>query len=98
MASTGLRFCGIAEDTPRPPAAGSATSATSVRDIPWTSRANLPSTPVTALSAQPMSHSGIRRLCQGAAGSARPSSAANRAANSMPWPGPSAAVPRAYSW
>ncbi|MEV0395320.1 hypothetical protein [Polymorphospora rubra] len=34
MASAGLRFCGIAENAPRPAAAGSATSPTSVRDMP----------------------------------------------------------------
>ncbi len=89
VASTGLRFCGMAEDAPRPAAVGSATSPSSVLDMVCTSSANLPSAPVTRVSTEPSSATGVRRVCQGSTGSARPSASANGAISSTPCSGSS---------
>ena len=94
--STGFRFCGIAEDCPRPTAAGSATSAISVRDRTSTSAANLPSAPPTKLSTAARSAIGVRTACQGSAGRARPnSSATSVASRSSGW---SSVAPAAIRW
>ncbi len=92
--STGLRFCGIADDAPRPSAAGSVTSPISVRDNVCTSTANFPSAPVTKLSTAPRSAIGVRTVCHGSTGSARPSSSANGAISSTP---PSGSPPSRFA-
>ena len=68
--STGFCFCGMAEDTPRPAARGSASSATSGRLRNRTSVAILPAAPSTAARALPRDVMASRLVCQGA-GAAR---------------------------
>ena len=71
--STGFCFCGMAEDTPRPAARGSASSATSGRLRNRTSAAILPAASVTAARASPSEVTASRLVCQGAGTVARPS-------------------------
>ncbi|CPU52466.1 Uncharacterised protein [Mycobacteroides abscessus] len=79
VANTGLRLCGIAEDTPRPGGAGSATSAISVRLNVSTSTANFPSAPVTNAVVLPISAIGVRSACHGRPDAASPVLSANAA-------------------
>ena len=71
--STGLRFCGIAEETPRPAAAGSRSSAISGRQASRMSTAILPSASVSPVSASPSSVTGPRCTCHGKTGADSPS-------------------------
>ena len=68
---TGLRFCGIAEEPPRPSAAGSNTSAISVCISSETSRAILPRVPVSKPQKAPTSVTRSRSACQGRSGTPR---------------------------
>ena len=65
-APTGLRFCGIVDEPPRPGALGSATSPTSVCASSARSRASLPSPAVRMPSAVAHSQSASRCVCHGA--------------------------------
>ena len=83
-AAVGLRLCGMVEEPPRPGAAGSKASATSVCIRSETSRAILPQVPARIANADATSASRSRWLCHGASGSGRSSRAASRSATSRP--------------
>ena len=94
-AAVGLRLCGMVEEPPRPGAAGSNASATSVCISSETSRAILPQVPVRIANAAATSASRSRWPCQGASGSGRSSSAASRSETSSPRSPSAASVPAA---
>lgn len=73
VARTGFALCGMAEE---PPPLPSATSPISVRDRVSTSTAALPSAPAVKARHPARSATGVRRVCHGNSGSARPSSRA----------------------
>ena len=93
--ATGLRFCGIVEEPPRPGADGSAASAISLCASSETSRAILPRTPTTFPHAAASAAKRSRSACHGNAGSVRPSSRARASATSSPRPPSDARVPDA---
>ena len=94
-ACTGLRLCGMVDDPPRPGAAASATSPTSVWESSTTSPPILAAVPATMPRLAASSAGRWRAECQGRAGSARPSSAAKRAITSGPRVPKTARVPAA---
>ena len=95
MAATGFCLCGMADEPPRPSPPRSWISATSDWASSVTSRAILPSTPLTPAHAAPISMIRSRSVCQGSVGTARPSSAASRAATPGPASPSAASVPAA---
>ena len=95
--NTGLCFCGMAEDTPRPGACSSVTSPISVRVSTRTSAASLPSAPVVTIRLAATSARGVRTPCQGRAGSASPRRRATNAGRRSVAPTGSA-VSSAYWW
>ncbi len=68
---TGLRLCGIDEEPPRPGAAASATSPTSVCASRAMSRPTLPSAPQVRPSAHATSTTRLRSVCHGRSGTRR---------------------------
>jgi hypothetical protein len=79
MEAPGFRFCGIADETPRPGSRRSATSATSVCASSTRSPAIFASAPVVTPSAAPSRATGMRFACQGSAGTGRSSRVASPA-------------------
>ena len=75
-----VHFLGNVDEPPRPGAAGSNASPTSVCIISATSRAILPQVPARIANAAATSASRSRWLCHGASGCVRSSSAATRSA------------------
>ena len=94
-AAVGLRLCGMVEEVPRPGAAGSNASATSVCIMSETSRAILPQVPVRIAKAHASSASRSRWLCHGASGIGRSSRARAAPPTSMPRSLRAASVPAA---
>ena len=95
MASTGLCFCGRADDPARPTTERSKTSPTSVCAMSATSNATFPATPAATPSAAATSTSRARAVCHGRVGSARVSSTDNSRMTSSPRPDNAAIVPAA---
>ena len=81
---TGLRFCGIVDETPCPEPAASATSPTSVCASNVMSRPIFPQAPASAASAAPTSVTRTRFVCQGSVGCASPSLRAKSSATAGP--------------
>ena len=69
---TGLRLCGIVDETPCPEPAASATSPTSVWASSVMSRPIFPQAPASAASAAPSSATRTRLVCHGSVGSREP--------------------------
>ena len=92
---TGLRFCGMVEEPPRPGANGSNTSPVSVAVSSTTSVAILASEPVTRARKAIVSAMVSRAVCQAMAGRASPSSSISASATSSPRPCSEASVPAA---
>ena len=84
--STGLCFCGMAEETPRPGTDGSASSANSGLDSSSTFSAIVPSASDSPARLSPNLVMGARWFCHGTAGIARPRESAMRWASSSPVP------------
>ena len=95
--NTGLCFCGMAEDAPRPGACSSVTSPISVRLSTRTSAASLPSAPVVTIRLAATSARGVRTPCQGRTGSASPRRLATNAGKRSVAPAGSV-VSNAYWW
>ena len=92
---TGLRFCGMVEEPPRPSPEGSASSAISVCACRQISRAILPSVPVQRPRAAAISTMRSRWVCQGIAGRVKCSCSDNAFATAGPRPERAASVPTA---
>ena len=95
IGSTGLCFCGRADDPPRPAPVRSETSPTSVCARSTTSNATFPATPAATPSADATSTTRARAVCHGSVGSERASSAESSCATSRPRSARAAIVPAA---
>ncbi len=89
----GLRLCGIVDEPPRPAAAGSNASPTSVCIISETSRAILPSVPTSNPSVVATSATRSRCVCQGTSGSTKSRSFASATETASPCSPSEASVP-----
>ena len=95
VASTGLCFCGMADDPPFPGAAPSDASSTSVCERSATSSAIFAIAPATTPSVAAISATRSRSVCQGRSGAGSPSSSERSSTTWRPLSPREASVPAA---